>query len=64
MTCHEWFRVWELCHAPGFSGPQFVAWPDGRGLIDQPAVVVAVFDMIDDQVRLEREQETRRLGSG
>jgi len=25
-----------------------VAWPDGRSLLEQPAVVVRVFDMISD----------------
>lgn len=26
-----------------------VAWPDGRALLEQPAITVAVFDMITDQ---------------
>lgn len=26
-----------------------LAWPDGKSLIEQPAITVAVFDMITDQ---------------
>jgi hypothetical protein len=26
-----------------------MAWPDGQSLLEQPAITVAVFDMISDQ---------------
>jgi hypothetical protein len=33
----------------GFGGPVRIAWPDGKSLLEQPAITVSVFDMITDQ---------------
>lgn len=41
--------LWHGCHAPGFGSPVRIAWPDGKSLIEQPAITIAVFDMISDQ---------------
>jgi hypothetical protein len=43
-----WIELWTWCHAPGFAGPVRTAWPDGRSLLEQPAVVVRVFDLITE----------------
>lgn len=31
------------------GGPHRICWPDGRSLLEQPALALAVFDMITDQ---------------
>jgi hypothetical protein len=41
--------LWHGCHVAGFAGAQRIAWPDGKSLLEQPAITVAVFDMISDQ---------------
>lgn len=41
--------LWDGCHEPGFASPHRVSWPDGKSLMEQPAVTVTVFNMIGDQ---------------
>lgn len=41
--------LWQDCHTSGFGGPVRIAWPDGRSLLEQPAITVKVFEMISDQ---------------
>jgi hypothetical protein len=45
-----WLEIWSGCHTSGFAGPMRLAWPDGKSLIEQPAIAVKVFDMVGDQV--------------
>jgi hypothetical protein len=44
-----WLTLWQGCHVPGFGSAVRTAWPDGKSLIEQPAITIAVFDMISNQ---------------
>jgi hypothetical protein len=41
----------------GFNGPERRAWPDGGNAVGQPAIVVAVFGLIDEAVAKHMEHE-------
>lgn len=53
----NWLELWEACHVSGFNGPMRAAWPDGKSALDQPAITVAVFDLIGDAVAKHMESE-------
>ena len=50
FSIEAWLRLWNACHEAGASGPRMVAWPDGKSLMEQPAIVVDVFDLIRQTV--------------
>lgn len=41
-----WLALFDASCAPGWSGPQRVAWPDGGALLDQYAVTVLMFETL------------------
>lgn len=58
----DWWDIWQHCYVPGMAGMVRQAWPDGGGWQDQPAITVAMFDLIAEQVYLEAEQVRQRSG--
>jgi len=36
-----------------------LAWPDGKSLVEQPAITVKVFEMISDQMTKSAKQEAQ-----
>jgi len=49
LNCSTWIELWNGCHTSGFAGPMRLCWPDGKSLIEQPAITVRMFEMITDQ---------------
>ena len=47
-----WVELFNGCHSNGIKGPQLIAWPDGKCYLDQPNIVVIMFEVIRDQIRL------------
>lgn len=43
-------QLWQQCHTAGFSGAQRLCWPDGKSLLEQPAIVVTLFSLITEEV--------------
>jgi hypothetical protein len=39
------------------------AWPDGGAYLDQPNVLVEVFNIIDSQIALEQKAEIEKRGN-
>lgn len=52
-----WLEMWEACYEAGFNGPIRKEWPDGRPPLEQPAVTVAMFALIDEGVAKHMEHE-------
>lgn len=54
----DWLRMWHGCHVASSSGPVRIAWPDGGAYLDQPVIVIEVFEFIagivDDLLKMER----------
>ena len=62
VSVEVWTRLWNACHEPGFSGLRFVAWPDGKALLEQPAIVVEMFDVLTQAAELARERRKANAG--
>ena len=44
--------IWQKCQAQtGMGGSYQHCWPDGRALLDQPAILVSAFSIIEAMVR-------------
>lgn len=52
LTMSAWMTLWYASHAITMMGVWRIDWPDGGCTLDQPAILVAVFDLIDS-MRLE-----------
>lgn len=61
LTEKSWLLLWRECHTGGMGGPMRLCWPDGKSLLEQPAIVVNVFAMISDQASKASEA---RAGAG
>lgn len=59
LSERAWMELWFGCHTGGFSGAMRLAWPDGKSLIEQPAITVKVFEMISDQMQKSAKQEAQ-----
>jgi hypothetical protein len=42
------------------GSPLRMAWPDGRPLLEQPAIVVSVFSVIAEEIAKEQKAESER----
>ena len=58
FTVDAWLQMWFGSHAMTQVGMQRVAWPDGRSLLEQPAIVVSVFSVISSLVSAEADRKT------
>jgi hypothetical protein len=46
LSISAWLILWIECQAPGMSGPWRAHWPDGKSVLEQPALTVAMFELI------------------
>lgn len=51
----SWLQMYMACNAYVMGGRVMLAWPDGRPLLHQPALTVAMFDVIEEEVAKEQE---------
>lgn len=64
MTVAAWMALWSQCHvASGMGGATRTAWPDGGSLLDQPAILVAMFGLVGDELEVVAERR-RALRNG
>lgn len=55
-----WRHLWMACHEGGLAGPVLREWPDGGALLNQSALLVQIFQLIEEQMSAEaksREQQ-------
>jgi hypothetical protein len=45
-----WMALFNRCFNYTQQGPQWAAWPDGGSLLEQPALTVSIFDIIESEV--------------
>lgn len=50
LSIAAWLKLWLMCHAVMTDGILRIGWPDGRCAVEQPAITVAVFDLIGSVV--------------
>ncbi len=51
-TVDSWVSMWSACHEPdGMGGLRRVCWPENDPLVDQPAIVVMMFDELSAQCK-------------
>ena len=43
------------CYGPGMMAPVRLAWPDGLSAVEQPVITIAMFELIDGEIRKEAE---------
>jgi hypothetical protein len=55
LSAAAWVALHRACHRPGMSGPERVCWPDNEATVDQPALTLAVFGLVDDELQKEAE---------
>lgn len=41
-----WLRLWQQCHSWVMGSPVRQGWPDGGSTLEQPAIVVNMFERI------------------
>lgn len=46
LSMDAWMRLHRSCHAVTAHGMWRIAWPDGQSVLAQPAITVAMFDLI------------------
>lgn len=56
----DWLGLWAHCHANIWGSLVRLAWPDGRSLLEQPALLVAMFDLIREEAVKEMEAQQQR----
>lgn len=49
LSIRDWLRIWSLIHEPTGFGWMRAEWPDGRCALDQPAIAVAMLDLVGDE---------------
>lgn len=52
LTMRQWIDLWIYTHDKG----QRTEWPDGGCLLEQPAIAVAMLDLVGDALREAAEQ--------
>lgn len=60
MVMSSWVRLWSTCHAFVQGAPVRLAWPDGRSTLEQPAITVLMFDLIQGEFAMELEAKVKR----
>lgn len=45
----QWMELWIYTHDRG----RRTEWPDGRSLLDQPAIAVSMLDLVGDELTKE-----------
>jgi hypothetical protein len=50
LTVPAWVRLWSMCHVVMGDGILRTAWPDGGAAVEQPYIVVNMFELITGQV--------------
>jgi hypothetical protein len=56
LTLESWMELYVGCHNYTASGPRLLAWPDGRSMLRQPALVVRMFNIISEMTYNEMRQ--------
>jgi hypothetical protein len=49
LSAGAWMALWSACHAVTGLGLWRTVWPDGGATTEQPALAVAMFDLITAQ---------------
>jgi len=49
LSVSAWCRLWEQTHDLG----RRTEWPDGQCLLEQPAIAVAIFDLVGVELMKE-----------
>lgn len=52
-----WFKLWENSYAVSQMGVWRIAWPDGLSTLEQPAITVAMFDLIKNMLMEARDSD-------
>lgn len=51
LSVFEWVTMWRATHrAMGMGGFERIEWPDGRSYVEQPAMTVAMMNLIQEEV--------------
>jgi hypothetical protein len=53
LSIVDWCRLWKMCHAVTGNGIWLIQWPDGRSLLEQPSLLLEMFEIIEDQFTAE-----------
>lgn len=52
LAIGAWIALWQQCYAITATGVWRTHWPDNRHTLRQPALVVAMFDLVTEQMAL------------
>jgi len=58
LSIEQWVRLYAQIHQPTGFGWARTEWPDGGCLMDQPAIAVEMFDLIDDEFTKEAQAKS------
>ena len=62
LSVADWLSLWLHSVANVQGSLVRLAWPDGKSLLEQPALAVEMFALITDEARKEQEAERQRAG--
>lgn len=57
-----WVQMFYACHAVTGFGVWNTSWPDGAGYIEQAALTVYMFKLIEEQIVASMLEESKRNG--
>jgi len=64
LSIGQWMALWGKCHAWVMGCPMRLQWPDGGSLMDQPALTVEMFELIEsewlEELEAQRERDARK----
>lgn len=60
LATTQWVALWQQCHGFVQGSPVRVAFPDGRPLNSQPALLVNMFTLIHEEWAKELEDAMKR----
>jgi hypothetical protein len=53
LDVDSWLRLWKCCHAATGQGIWRTSWPDDTCALQQPALTIAMFDVLSNIVAKE-----------
>lgn len=60
LSVPQWMQIWQNTNQPTGFGFSRIEWPDGRSLLEQPAIGVEMLELVGEQIMKEAQARAGR----
>lgn len=60
LNVRFWVMLWDQCCSVTELGWRRDAWPDGGGVLSQPAITVKMFDLVTEMAQKDYQWRTKQ----